>query len=125
MKETSQLGMCAPHQKEEGAPTHQWTECFDQPFSHEGITHSVFCFNDQSSKPPVLLLNELTGLSPGTLAYAEELSNDFTAYLLLLFGEQGKLSLTSGLWAYWLRGTMEYFPGGENGVSPLREALQS
>ena len=117
--------MCAPHQKEEGAPTRQWTECFDQPFSHEGITYSVFCFNDESSKPPVLLLHELTGLSPGTLAYAEELSNDFTAYLLLLFGEQGKLSLTSGLWAYWLRGTMEYFPGGENGVSPLREALQS
>ncbi len=112
----AQLGMCAPHQKEEGVPTRHWTECFDQPFSHEGMTHSVFCLNNGTSKPPILLLHELVGLSPGTLAYAEELSKDFTVYVPLLFGEPGKFSLTSGLWAYWFRGTMEYFPGGEWGV---------
>lgn len=108
--------MCAPHTKEEGAPTRNWVECFDQPFSHGGITHSVFCLNDGTDKPPVLLLHELTGLSPGTLAYAEELSKDFTVYAPLLFGEKGKFSLTKGLSAYWFRGSMEFFPGGEWGV---------
>jgi len=79
--------MCAPHTKEEGTPSRNWVECFDQPFSHGGITHSVFCLHDGTDKPPVLLLHELTGLSPGTLAYAEELSKDFTVYVPLLFGE--------------------------------------
>ena len=64
----------------------------------------------------VLLLHELTGLSPGTLAYAEELSKDFTVYVPLLFGEKGKFSLTKGLWVYWFRGLMDFFPSGEWGV---------
>ncbi|MDF0672888.1 MAG: hypothetical protein P0120_00905 [Nitrospira sp.] len=80
------------------------------------MTHSVLCLHDGTDKPPVLLLHELTGLSPGTLAYAEELSKDFTVYVPLLFGEKGKFSLTKGLWAYWFRGSMEFFPGGEWGV---------
>ena len=112
----TQLGMCAPHTKEEGMSTRNWAECFDQPFSHEGITHSVFCLHDGTDKPPVLLLHELTGLSPGTLAYAEELSKDFTVYVPLLFGEKGEFSLTKGLWAYWFRGLMDFFPSGEWGV---------
>lgn len=112
----TQLGMCAPHTKEEGAPTRNWTECFDRPFSHGGMTHSAFCLHDGTDKPPVLLLHELTGLSPGTLAYAEELSKDFTVYVPLLFGEKGKFSLMKGLSAYWFRGSMEFFPGGEWGV---------
>ncbi len=112
----TQLGMCAPHTREEGIPVGTWAECFEQPISHAGITHSVFCLNDGTSKPPVLLLHELTGLTPATLAYAEELSNDFTVYVPLLFGEKGKLSLTSGLWAYWLRGMVDFFPGREWGV---------
>ncbi|BFU90876.1 MAG: putative dienelactone hydrolase [Nitrospira sp.] len=76
----------------------------------------MFCLNDGTDKPPVLLLHELTGLSPGTLAYAEELSKDFTVYVPLLFGEKGKFSLMKGLSAYWFRGSMEFFPGGEWGV---------
>ncbi|MDF0650148.1 MAG: hypothetical protein P0121_01590 [Nitrospira sp.] len=112
----TELGMCAPHTKEEGAPAQNWIECFDQPFSHEGITHSVFCLHDGTDKPPVLLLHELTGLSPGTLAYAEELSKDFTVYVPLLFGEKGKFSLMKGLSAYWFRGSLEFFPGGEWGL---------
>jgi dienelactone hydrolase len=112
----AQLGMCAPHQKEEGTPEKSWTECFGQPFSHADITHSVFCLDDSTAKPPVLLLHELTGLTSGTLAYAEELSKDFTVYVPLLLGEKGKISLTSGLWAYWFKGSMEFFPGGEWGV---------
>lgn len=112
------MGMCAPHVKEEGMPTRNWVECFDQPFSHGGMTHSVFCLNDGTDKPPVLLLHELTGLSPGTLAYAEELSRDFTVYVPLLFGEKGKFSLVSGLGAYWFEGSVAFFPGGEWGLPP-------
>lgn len=113
----TQFGMCAPHTKgEEGAPTRNWTECFEEPFSHTGITHSVFCLNDGTSKPPVLLLHELSGLSQGTLAYAEELSKDFTVYVPMLFGEKGKFSLLSGFQAYWFHGLVEFFPGGEWGV---------
>ncbi|MDF0666293.1 MAG: hypothetical protein P0119_09525 [Nitrospira sp.] len=82
----------------------------------------MFCLNDGTGKPPVLLLHELTGLSPGTLAYAEELSKDFTIYAPLLFGEKGKFSLTKGLSAYWFRGSMEFFPGGEWGVPSQRSA---
>jgi dienelactone hydrolase len=112
----AQFGMCAPHTKEEGTPTRNWTECFEQPFTHAGITHSVFCLNDGTSKPPVLLLHELTGLTPGTLAYAEELSKDFTVYAPLLFGEKGTFSPTSGLWAYWVQGIVDFFPDGEWGI---------
>lgn len=112
----TQLGMCAPHTKEEGTPTRSWTECFEQPFVQAGITHSVFCLNDGTAKPPVLLLHEMTGLSQGTLAYAEELSKDFTVYIPLLFGKKGTFSPSSGLWAYWFRGLIEFFPGGEWGI---------
>ena len=112
----AQLGTCAPHTKEEGTPTRNWTECFKEPFAHAGITHSVFCLDDGTAKPPVLLLHELTGLTPGTLAYAEELSKDFTVYVPLLFGEKGAFSPASGLWAYWFRGMTAFGPGGEWGV---------
>jgi len=113
----TQMGMCAPHTKEEGTPTQNWTECFTEPVAHVGITHSVFCLNEDRSKPPVLLLHELTGLSPGTLAYAEELSKDFTVYVPLLFGEKGKFSLVHGLGAYWFGDIGQFFPGGEWGLS--------
>ena len=112
----TQLGMCAAHTREEGNPVGTWAECFEQPVSHAGVAHSVFCLNGGTSNPPVLLLHELTGLSPGTLAYAEELSKDFTVYVPLLFGEKEKISLISGLSAYWFRGLVEFFPGGEWGV---------
>lgn len=112
----AQMGMCAPHVKEEGMPTRNWVECFDSPFSHRSMTHSVFCLNDGTDKPPVLLLHELTGLSNATLAYAEELSKDFTVYAPLLFGEKGKFSLVSGLGAYWFQGAITFLPGGEWGV---------
>jgi dienelactone hydrolase len=105
--------MCAPHTKEEGTPSRNWVECFEQPLSHQGITHSVFCLNDGTSKPPVLLLHEMTGLTPGALAYSEELSKDFTVYVPLLFGEKGKFSPASGLWTYWFRGLVTFSPGGE------------
>jgi dienelactone hydrolase len=111
------MGMCAPHTKEEGTPTRNWAECFGRPFSHGGVTHSAFCLHDGTDKPPLILLHELTGLSPGTLAYAEELSRDFPVYVPLLFGEKSKFSLTKGLSAYWFQGSMDFFPGGEWGAS--------
>lgn len=118
-----EIGRCSPHTKEEGTPTQKWVECFDQPLAHQGVTHSVFCLNEGTKKPPVLLLHEMTGLSPGTLAYAEELSKDFTVYVPLLFGEKDTFSPASGLWAYWFRGLIDFFPDGEWGVptqgSPL------
>lgn len=97
----AQFGTCAPHTKEEGSPTRHWGECFTEPATHAGISHSVYCLNDGTSKPPVILLHELTGLTPGTLAYAEELSKDFTVYVPLLFGEKGRFSPASGLLTYW------------------------
>lgn len=112
----TEFGSCAPHIKEEGTPKKNWAECFERPVTYAGIAHPVFCLNDGASKPPLLLLHELTGLTPGTLAYAEELSNDFTVYVPLLFGEKGAFSPADGLWAYWFRGTGEFFPGGEWGV---------
>ena len=112
----AQMATCAPHVKEEGTPQRNWVECFDQPFTQAGITHSVYCLNDNTSKPPVLLLHELTGLSPGTLAYAEELSNDFTVYVPLLFGEKGKFSPASGSLAYWFRGEWDI---PDHGSTPL------
>jgi hypothetical protein len=117
--------MGAPHTKnEEGAPTRNWTECFEKHFSHTGITHSVFCLNDGTSKPPVLLLHELSELSQGTLAYAEKISKDFTLCVLMLFGEKGKFSLLSGFQAIGFM-DLSSFPLEVNGKSPLMAALQS
>lgn len=112
----AQFATCAPHVKEEGVPHLNWTECFGQPLSHEEITHSVYCLNEGTSKPPVILLHEMTGLTPGTLAYAEELSTDFTVYVPLLFGTKGRFSPASGLWAYWFGGMIDHFPNGEWGM---------
>jgi hypothetical protein len=117
----AKLGMCAPHTKEEGTPSRNWVECFEQPLSHQGITHSVFCLNDGTSKPPVLLLHEMTGLTPGALAYSEELSKDFTVYVPCCLARKASslLPADSGPtgFADW-----SHFPQAVNGTSPLREA---
>jgi hypothetical protein len=112
----AQFAACAPHVKETGTPQRTWVECFTAPLSHAGITHSVYCLNEDASKPPVILLHEMTGLTPGTLAYAEELANDFTVYVPLLFGAKGTFSPASGLRAYWFGGMIDHFPHGEWGV---------
>ncbi|MCP9471421.1 MAG: hypothetical protein NNA30_01635 [Nitrospira sp.] len=114
----AQFAACAPHVKEMGTPQRTWVECFTDPLSHEGTAHSVYCLNEDASKPPVILLHEMTGLTPGTLAYAEELANDFTVYVPLLFGEKGSFSPTRGLWAYWFGGMIDRFPYGEWGIPP-------
>ncbi len=84
-----------------------WIVCPTMSLSSTGIKHDVFCLRDVSSngthpKPPVLLLHELTGLTPQTLRYAMELSEDFTVYIPMLFGSFGEESALRGPWAYWI-----------------------
>ncbi|MCP9456644.1 MAG: hypothetical protein NNA18_11130 [Nitrospira sp.] len=114
----AQFATCAPHVNETGTPQRTWSECFTDPLSYEGTTHSVYCLHEDPSKPPVILLHEMTGLTAGTLAYAEELANDFTVYVPLLFGKKGTFSPASGLRAYWFGGMLDHFPYGEWGMPP-------
>ena len=61
-----QLGWHAPDNEREDWS--EWKQCFGtNPFSKGGITHSVFCLEGERSKPPLLLLHELNGLTPGIL----------------------------------------------------------
>lgn len=100
-----QLWLNAPNTKKDKWA--EWAECFDEPLTREGVTHSVFCLEGSGNKPPLLLLHELEGLTEETMHYATELSNDFTVYLPMLFGDRGKQTVLSGLKgmsAYWLSG---------------------
>ncbi len=94
----------------------EWAECFDQkPWVYAGIEHSVFCLKGKKAKPPILLLHELNGLTDNTFRYAQELSEDFTVYLPMLFGHKGANSVVYGYYAYWLKGLFDFFPTGEWG----------
>ena len=93
----------------------EWIECLG-PIAHGDISHSVFCLEGEKTKPPVLLLHELNGLTEETLYYATELSNDFTVYLPMLFGNKGSDSLVWGLLAYW-------WPYGEWKTLPNESSL--
>lgn len=86
----------------------EWSECFQKPLSHEGVTHSVFCLKGSGSKQPVLLLHEMEGLTSETFHYAMELSEDFTVYVPMLFGDKGEDSLGSGWWAYLIGSEWTY-----------------
>lgn len=81
-------------------------------FEADSVAHPVYCFPgdpNQSSdrKPPVLLLHELPGLSGKTLHYAKELSQNFTVYVPLLFGERHMYSTRRGFFAVWSNGEWE------------------
>jgi len=69
----------------------------DEGFKAGSVAHRVYCFTGDRTKPPVLLLHELPGLSGKTLDYARELSKDFTVYVPLLFGEPNSQSTGHGL----------------------------
>src|ERR1022692_869016 len=83
-----ELHQAAPH-VEEGKrefDKEKWKPCFDgDPIISSGLSHPVYCLGADRSKPPVVLLHELTGLSQETLDYAESLSADFTIYVPMLF----------------------------------------
>ncbi len=93
----------------------KWDECFGGPLSVSNVSHSVFCLPGKPSKPPVLLLHEMNGLTADTFRYATELSKDFTVYLPMLFGSKGEESVYSGMKAYWFQGFWKFFPEGEWG----------
>lgn len=72
-------------------PQKQVTACFETEHveirdEESGVTHPVYCLGKDKSKPPLLLLHELPGLSSETLYYAETLSSDFTVYIPHLIG---------------------------------------
>ena len=69
------------------------------------VTHDVYVFKGKSEKaPPVILLHELPGLSANTLYFAKILSDNFTVYVPLLFGEPNQDSTFLGLLAYIFNG---------------------
>ncbi len=95
------------------------TEPKQQPEMVDGFIANSYRFHDQqhvvyealsnqSSKPPIIILHQLPGLSEETLAYAKTLSNDFSVYLPLLFGETGMNSLLKGLYFIFTNG--HWFP---------------
>lgn len=108
----------------------EWAECFDKKtFTYAGIERSVFCLEGEKSKPPVLLLHELNGLTNNTFRYAQELSEDFTVYIPMLFAHKGANSVLYGYQAYWLQGLIDFFPTGEwenrkDGSAPIVEWLR-
>ncbi len=91
-------------------------------FKAQSIIHPVYCFPSNRSKPPVLLLHELPGLSGKTLAYAKELSQDFTVYVPLLFGELNMYSTLWGSAAFWFNGQ---WWGLESGDSKIVASLRA
>ena len=103
-----QQSCCIPDKGEKDGPetiNPNWQECFKRdndgakggPFEisttatgGRNVSHSVYCLGEDRSKPPLILLHELPGLTPETFQYAEELSLTFTVYVPLLFGDKGQ-----------------------------------
>ncbi len=87
-------------------------------FKAASVAHPVYCFSiNGTKKPPVLLLHELPGLSGKTLEYARELSNEFTVYVPLLFGEPNSQSMWHGVWISL--GVNGEWQGVESGTSDV------
>lgn len=95
---------CAPHEvaKAHPFPESQLTECL--PTNTFWANHPVFCIGSDSTKPPVILLHELPGLSSETLYYAKSLSSDFSVYVPLLFGAPNQSSAWKGSVAFRTNG---------------------
>lgn len=105
-----QQSCCLPDKDKEDVSemiSPNWQECFKRanggtkggPFEihiagsgNDIVSHSVYCLGEDRSKPPLILLHELPGLTPDTFKYAEKLSQDFTVYVPLLFGGKGQSS---------------------------------
>lgn len=98
---------CAPHNGSSPAPfpENQLTECLST--STYWVSHPVFCIGVSQTKPPILLLHELPGLSPQTLYYAEALSADFSVYVPLLYGEPNQNSVFKGAFSFHTNGEWE------------------
>lgn len=111
------LSQAAPHdeQVQTAFEEEKLEPCFEKnPVTLSGLSHSVFCMtSSDTSKPPVILLHELPGLSAKTLEYAETLSKDFTVYVPMLFGELNQSAPKKGLWAFWFNGVFDFPFRGE------------
>ncbi len=99
---------CVIHNKEvmpQPFPEQKLRACLgENPITFGPVSHSVFCLGMDNSKPPIVLLHELTGLSAKTLQYAESLSNDFTVYVPMLFGALNQASVIRGNFAFRFNG---------------------
>lgn len=98
----------------------------DEGFRADSVAHPVYCFPGDRTKPPVLLLHELPGLSGKTLEYARELSQDFTVYVPLLFGKPNSQSNWHGfLIAVGLNGEWRGLESGTSDIVPWLRAVVS
>lgn len=98
----------------------------DEGFKADSVAHPVYCFPGDRTKPPVLLLHELPGLSGKTLEYARELSQDFTVYVPLLFGKPNSQSNWHGfLIAVGLNGEWRGLESGTSDIVPWLRAVVS
>lgn len=114
-----ELVRCAPD-GEDSKFVGQLETCFNNDgdgFKAASVAHPVYCFLRDRTKPPILLLHELPGLSGKTLEYARELSQDFTVYVPLLFGKPNSQSNWHGfLITFGLKGEWR---GVESGTSDV------
>lgn len=115
--------LCAPHNKntEKPFPEIELTTCI--PSDTSWANHPVFCIGTDRSKPPVILLHELPGLSPKTLQYAKTLSKDFYVYVPLLYGKPNQHSTLKGALAFHTNGEWQARPE-LNGSSRIVKWLQ-
>ncbi|NOS81093.1 MAG: hypothetical protein HOP32_05865 [Nitrospira sp.] len=106
--------MCAPHNKsiEKPFPEGELKECIAT--NTYWASHPVFCIGIDRTKPPVILLHELPGLSPKTLHYAQTLSEDFSVYVPLLYGSPNQSSALKGAFAFHLNGEWSARPELDN-----------
>lgn len=114
-----ELMSCAPH-GEDMRFVGMLETCLnnnDEGFKADSVAHPVYCFGSDRTKPPVLLLHELPGLSGKTLEYARALSQDFTVYVPLLFGKPNSQSNWHGLLITF--GLKSEWRGLESGTSDV------
>lgn len=115
-----ELVRCAPD-GEDSKFVGQLETCFNNDgdgFKAASVTHPVYCFpNKETRRLPILLLHEVPGLSGKTLEYARELSQDFTVYVPLLFGNPNSQSNWHGFLIAF--GLNDEWRGVESGTSDV------
>ena len=123
---------CLRHvEKRQPYPAEELTACFSEnPIAYRDkdieVSRNVYCIGSDRSKPPVILLHELTGLSAKTLEYAESLSTDFTVYVPMLFGEVNQDSVLRGTSAFLFNAEWGWPLGGSDldGNTPIVKWLR-
>ena len=125
-----QLGCVGHHEpSQQNYPLEKLQSCLGKdPIKYEDgstqVQHNVYCLGSDRSKPPVILLHELTGLSAKTLEYAETLSSDFTVYVPMLFGEVNQDSMIRGMAAFLFNGEWPLGGSDLDGNTPIVKWLR-